>query len=614
MRVEMRLILSLFCVFVLATLAHAVGDKEVTVGNDVVVRMRWPWPDMLNHGAQPIFVEVANRGGEERTLDLSLSMNAGMESCTIGRQMRLGAGEETAFEVCAPVHSFGASPYMARLTCGTETEFIQGVGASLPAEHGVRNVLIVSAAPLDPGMPATWAKSLSIDAPTSWGIPPPVDPTDPADFYRRRVRSMSTPSPTTMDLVAVTPILFADLPRNSACYSSVDAVVIDTNGGLPSVDALAAIAAFARAGGVVVFGGSSARESVRSAPEFAAWNEPRFLVGDKGTSRDAYLCGQGLLVVEPRDIWSLEYFDRTIVSLLGSQNGDLSLVPRVGGGRGTDLVVVLPGLELPYRALMGVLFLFAIVIGPVNLWLVKRSKKPVLLLVTVPVIAIVFSLALFAYGALAQGLDVRMKRVTTTLLDQRTHRSTSLQTREIFAGLAVGNGLVPGPGAWVYSNPNTGSWDDRKNFRIRLDDGVEFSGDYLPARTPTRQTTITDRAARQRVDLRRVGDGWSAQFALGADVRRFVFRAPEGKLWRLRDAASDGATARLELAVSNVDVGMVERILAAKARDEAQGLPLGTYAAVLESSPFDDAMGVEARDVDSTHHVVGIVDMAEVNR
>jgi hypothetical protein len=579
---------------------------------------------MLNHGAQPFFVDVLNKGVEECDVALTFTLNSSYATCTLQRTVRVAAGGHTAFEVCAPVDASGSAPYTLMIRCGSDSQYVPGVGASLPAAHGVRNVLLLSASPLDPGLPATWSKRLSLAAPTEWGNPPADVP------FRVRgmvmVRPPRSVSPTTTDLVNVTAIAFADLPRNAASYSSIDAVVIDTSAGLPGPDALAAIGAFARSGGVVVVVGGNARESARGAPDLAPWIEPRFLVDDGSDSADSYVAGLGLLVVAPMAFLSLESLDAILVKLLSEQDGNVSCIPRIGGGRNHDLDVTLPGLELPYRALMLVLFLFAIVIGPLNLWFVKRSKKPVLLLFTVPAIAIVFSLALFAYGALAQGLDVRARAVTLTLLDQRTHHSTALETREIFAGLSPGKGLRPGPGAWMYWNPSSGSWDDRKRYTIDFGDGVEFSGDYLPARTPTRQTSITDRAARQRVELLREGDGWTARFGLGAGVNLFVFRAPDGRLWQAPRATPDGGSVELEPAVEAGDVGHVgagmdaiehpdvHDVFAALVRDQAQGLPLGTYAAVLESSPFTDSMGVEARDVDSAHLLVGIVDLAEVNR
>ncbi|MBL8859060.1 MAG: hypothetical protein JNL28_11175 [Planctomycetes bacterium] len=609
-RVALILFLLLAC---LAPTARAGGEKEVKVGDDVTLRVRWPWPDMLTHGAQPLLVDLANSGTTTRRVSLLFTLNQGSQSVTITKSIELGGGERSSFEVCAPVSADGASTYYVNAHCNGESQYLPGAGAAQQPLHGTRNVLVLSAVPLDPGWLPTWGKALSGLAPETWT----------RDFSsstgRQWVRDSSgsmvlVPATSTPpDAVRVNPVLFQDLPRQSESYASIDAVVLDTSAGLPGASELAALAGFARTGGIVVVSGTRAREHVRATPDFASWMEPRFYVG-RAAGAETYLCGLGLLIVAPAvNPFDEQDFDAYLMESLQAQGGRLSCIPTLTGGRNQGEMLKLPGLELPYRALMLVLVVFALVIGPLNFWLVKRSKKPVLLLFTVPAIALVFSLALFAYGAVAQGLDVRARRATLTLLDQRVHRSTALEIRELFAGLSPGRALRPGPGAWLWFDPSGSSYSARKNYAIDLDDGVQFSGDYLPVRTPTRQTLITDRAARQRVDVRRAGDGYTAQFGLGADVQRFVFCDGDGRLWRSDERTADGGTARLVPSKSNdVDVSDISRILAANVADHVRGMPRGTYLAVLDSSPFTDMMGVVPRDVNSRHHLAGILDLEEV--
>lgn len=612
MRVEARFFWLAIAALCLAGPARAGGSKQAALGNDLVVSVRWPWPDMLNHGAQPFFVDVWNRGAEEKLVELTFNLYSGVDSALIAKSLVVAAGERSAFEVCAPVFARGPNAYDLIVESGGEREYIPGVGASIQPELGSVNVLVLSRNPLDPGLAGTWAATLSSAAEPLWRQP--MQRVAGGGYGGMILRPAAVPPASPGNRVHVATVLFEDLPRNAACYASIDGLVVDLGAGLPDAERMAAITSFARQGGLLVFRGRGARAALAGQPELASWLEPRFSLGATARPFEAHLCGQGLLAIDEGEGSLDPSRSAALAELLFSQAGDLSLVPRIDGGRAREIDVELPGLELPQRALMGVLILFAIVIGPLNLWFVKRSKRPALLLVTVPAIALLFSLALFAYGALAQGLDVRARSVTLTLLDQQNHRSTSLETRQLFAGLSPGRRLEPGPGAWLFPDPEAGSYQERKSYRLDLTAATRLEGDYLPVRTPTRQSIVVDRAARQRVELVRDGERWRAQFGLGTGVRSFVFRDGDGKLWKLGASASDGGTALLEPAAQEVDTGRADMILALPLPDAPGGLPRGSYVAVLDGFPFGDDLGVPARAIESEHTLVGIVEIAGTGR
>lgn len=610
MRVEARIGAGVAALLLLAPLARAGGDREVQVGDDLHVRARWTWPDMLEHGAQPLFFEARNLGSEAHRLDLRLELHAMGEHLIVHRALELAAGERVSFELPVPVTSGGSNAWHATLTGAGASANLPGLGASQVAEPGVKNVLVVAASPVEPGLPGRLASELSVEAAGTWRKPEPRADPRRTEVLRMRGMLTSAGSGPPAQIVQVTGATFLDLARQPASYSSLDAVVVDARAGFPDKDRLAALCAFARTGGVLAIRGRAIPEVAAAIPELAPWLEPRFRL--HGTDDwPAFACGQGLLFVDESGGVLDSRRRAAFVELLFAEHGDLSLAPRFGGGRAHDIDVLLPGLDLPYRALMLVLLAFAIVVGPVNLYWVKRTKKPVLLLVSVPVIAIVFSLAMFAYGVVAQGLDVRARRSTLTLLDQRAHRATTLETREIFAGLAPGRGLRPGPGAWLFADPEAVSFSQQRRASIESTEGLEYGGDYLPARTPTRQTIVTDRAARGRVELMRENGGWSARFGLGADVKEFVYRDASGATWLLAAPVNDGGSAGLVPGEGGVDTGETRRIVAGDLADELAGLPLGAYWAALASTPFSDDLGLEVRDVESEHSVVGIVDLAE---
>lgn len=62
------------------------------------------------------------------------------------------------------------------------------------------------------------------------------------------------------------------------------------------------------------------------------------------------------------------------------------------------------------------LFIYVIVVGPVNFRLIEKKNRPVLALVTTPIIALVFFLAMMAVGFVGKGVTMRSRSLTLTEL------------------------------------------------------------------------------------------------------------------------------------------------------------------------------------------------------
>jgi hypothetical protein len=140
---------------------------------------------------------------------------------------------------------------------------------------------------------------------------------------------------------------------------------------------------------------------------------------------------------------------------------------------------------------------------------------------------------------------------------------------------------------------------------------VQLGADYMPVRTPVRQTLLTDRAARGRVDVRREGDALVVQNALGTALDAFVYQAVDGQLWKSTGRVADGATAQLERCEDLAAAGRVDLIVPETSTGSGTRLFDGSYAARLADCTFVDHMGADPRDVDSTHLLVGILSSSE---
>ncbi|ADB15996.1 hypothetical protein Psta_1319 [Pirellula staleyi DSM 6068] len=86
--------------------------------------------------------------------------------------------------------------------------------------------------------------------------------------------------------------------------------------------------------------------------------------------------------------------------------------------------------------------LFAIMIGPVNYWFLGQIKRTYLLLITVPLGASVVTLLLFCYALVTDGIGVRSRIRSVTVLCPESGEFSSFSRHAYYAAIAPSKGLV----------------------------------------------------------------------------------------------------------------------------------------------------------------------------
>ena len=102
---------------------------------------------------------------------------------------------------------------------------------------------------------------------------------------------------------------------------------------------------------------------------------------------------------------------------------------------------VVSGLGVPVRGMFLLMLLFALAIGPVNLIALSRKKRRIWMLWTTPVISLITCLAVFGYATFAEGWTRHARIEGLTLLDERTHRATTIGWTAFYSSLTPGDGL-----------------------------------------------------------------------------------------------------------------------------------------------------------------------------
>jgi len=589
-----RLPAGLFALLLVLGGSASAGDETHRYSFDSEVRAWSPWPATAQKGWAPLYLEIHNASDESHDYRLRARSNDFGSERLVESSLEVPAGERVALELLLPLGGLYTSQFGLQVRCEDETLYFGNVVGGRRSV-GLRHVLVVGDFEPAAGDLERWSEEIS-DA---------VLPDTVQRFF-----GSGPPPPTKSNNIVLTHARPEVLPRQHAAYSSLDLVVIDTRGALPDEEHLAALAAWVRLGGDVLFVGESALKACRASSALAPWTEARF-----ARTREAgaeYRCGLGrLLVAEgPGDVLA----QTDLVRALLAENA--SLTPENGPWRGSGWVPTIPGLSaLPRRTFTLLLLLFAAVIGPVNFLAVRRRRNPALLLITIPSIAVLTTLALLAYGILYQGIDVKSASHSVAVLDQRTHRSACVEAREFFAGLSPAAGLRPGPGTVLHAVPDGAGRRDR--FVVALERVPLLKGDYLPSRRRADQVLAVERAERARLDVHRTAGGLSVANNLGVVVRGLLVRDPEGGFHGLESPLEPGQEATLEPLASDVAVdARVGRLLDGglpprngKVVPQEQLVP-ASYLAALDASPFRDACGVETTELEGRHLLWGVLSQA----
>lgn len=599
-----RGIAALVCLALGASHAQA-GDETQSIGSlGVEMRVWSPWPASVCRGWGPVRVELRNSSEKTRVVYLDGDANDWMFNRTTRSSVELGAGERTEMELLLPLGGQWQNAWGLTARCDGETSFFGSCLGSNSMDPTVRQVLLVSERAPAAGETEAWAAELSEREVTAGGTTtiPSVTLIPGASIG---YTGPSAPITSDIDLAHGR---FAGLARHWGAYTSLDLVVLDVSGGAPGAAEFAPLVAWVRTGGDLLVIGERAEAEARAQPELAAWMEARFRTEhDLGSE---YRCGLGRLCVGSAGGVVTDYEPWT-TALLAAE-GSTTLDTNAWRGMGAEPII--PGLDLlPYRTFALLLLVFALVIGPVNLVFIAKKKKAVLLLVTIPAIAAVATLLLLGYGIFFQGLDVKTSSISLTLLDERAHRSSALDYRRLFAGLAPAEGLEPGPGTIVFAAAD-GTFQ-RQSFEVEYGSGTLLKGDYLPTRVPVKQVLATERAERARLVVKLDGERLRVDNNLGARIERLVLRDPDGRLFTLGAALAAGDSAALERDAFGEDArGLAKELheltLPITSAEPASGdsyLPPGCYLAQIGASPFRDACGIEENERAGRHVVYGVL-------
>ena len=210
---------------------------------------------------------------------------------------------------------------------------------------------------------------------------------------------------------------------------------------------------------------------------------------------------------------------------------------------------MLPGVGLvPVNAFRVLITLFAIGIGPLNYWLLKRYRRIQWMIVTVPLTAALISGALFVYAMIADGLQTRIRSKSLTLINQKTGDATCWSRITYYAAVSPWQGLTFSQSTAVRpilsrarmyneASPNLGvSWQGEEQ---------RLSSRWLPPRNPTQLLTQRCRTTAARVTVKEQGGSVVIGNGLATNIKQIVLLDSQG-LYFFAKGVAPGATTRMQ--------------------------------------------------------------------
>lgn len=197
---------------------------------------------------------------------------------------------------------------------------------------------------------------------------------------------------------------------------------------------------------------------------------------------------------------------------------------------------VVDALAIPVRGLFIMMLIFVIVIGPVNIFLLSRIKRRILLLVTVPVLSLFTCIAISSYAILSEGIRTKSRTEGLTILDETTRLSTTIGLTAFYAPLTPGGGLhfgydtelTPQLGGYsYYSRENSGG-----GRTIDWSQDQHLASGWITARIPAHFQVRKAELRRERLTITPTNsESYTLVNGLGGNIKQVWFADQSGQIF-----------------------------------------------------------------------------------
>jgi hypothetical protein len=498
----------------------ASGEERTTVGDDLSVRTDTRWAGGAFGGYLPVRVEVSNQA-PARALVFEVTPTDRAHGATVKRTVGVNEHATVHFTLPIPLTAFRHGMLRVYDERGELESHVRLIGSTgLFDAQTAPSMLVVSSRPVD-CTAYVQAAGGSRDAMRMGGVPP-TDASALAEVVPPDSLPDSWIDYSGLDFVAISRDDFADLkpPVRSAILKWVhcggNLIVHQARKTPKDIETLERLL-----------------EMDESAAVSARWKESGGLRAPRPfATRELML---GLVCAIPDQLPDSPSAWSALLSSVGEPR--FSWMQRHGNtpdfGTQEFFNFMNPGIRgVPVYAFMFLITAFAVLIGPVNYFYLRRKRSLWLLLVTVPATALVTSILLVGYSVAAHGFSIKSRIRSLTMLDQKSHSAVTIARLAFFAGVAPARGMQFSPETAVY--PVFPPSVEPGAFTVDWTEKQSLTSGWLLSRTRTQFLTIGHAEQPDRVEVKPRGDGgltivnglpWEFEAVLVADASGRLFSA-----------------------------------------------------------------------------------------
>jgi hypothetical protein len=271
---------------------------------------------------------------------------------------------------------------------------------------------------------------------------------------------------------------------------------------------------------------------------------------------------------------------------------------------------------LSTRWLMVIVYIFAFLIGPVNVFVLHRLGRKILVFFTIPVASAICCLFIYGYYLVFESATLRVKRQAVTLLDERFNRAITFANYAVFSSSSRSDGLRFDNQTEVFPYGGYSRRQTDGGRFISLDEDQHLSIGWIKPKVQRALHLRAVQTRRERVSLTWQNGELQLLNGLGTDIESIRLMTRDGSIFAGKSIKA-GRQSNLQRVVRPTKVGTQTpadiasaiwfRELSNLENSPDRYLQPGCYVANITDSPFVSQALDSRAEKEETSFVIGIL-------
>lgn len=254
---------------------------------------------------------------------------------------------------------------------------------------------------------------------------------------------------------------------------------------------------------------------------------------------------------------------------------------------------VVEQMSVPVRGFMLLITLFALIAGPITIFILSKLNRRIWLLWLIPLESLIACSIVLAYSFYSEGITPTVRMRGITLLDQTTHTATTLGWLGYYCPQRPSDGLLF-PANLELNKVESYSWRHNTG-KVDWTQSQHLKHGWIEARVPTFFMTRQNDFRRERLEFSMNADGGvEVVNGLGVEIEALWY-CKANDIYYHAENLKPGQKVSLDTTQNNYKAGTSFRRLFQneygdldpwKTKELPSYLTPGTYMAVLKGSPF----------------------------